>query len=148
MEKKNGLIHTLLDTRRIYFEYVRRRLDGDTHTHPQQGPMLSLLLCHNGLSQAELARMLHVTPATVAVSAARLENMGLVCREKNAKNQRAYILTLTDEGRREAQRLQGVLVAANSRAVTGFSEDELALIETFCRRIIANLQEDEKKCTD
>ena len=93
----------------VFFEAVRSQLDG-AEVHPRQGPILGLLLHRDGISQADLVREMHVSAATVAVSISRLEKLGYVTRVRNQRNQRANVLALTDQGRKEAMRLERLML--------------------------------------
>lgn len=154
MEQRDGLVMHMLDAVRLCFDCARQQAGDDMNLHPRQGPVLGMLLKRDGISQAELARMLHVTAATVAVSVARLEKLGYVRREKNEHNQRANVLKLTDEGRHEAQRMQNVMQQVRDVALDGFSPEELKQMERICLRMIDNLyaqyrigEEKVMKCT-
>ncbi len=148
------LPQALLQAVRLFFDCVRQQLSGGMNLHPRQGPVLEILLSRDGVSQAELSRELGITPATVAVSVARLEKNGLVRRERNALNQRANVLTLTDEGRQEALRVRDAFASVAESAKEGFTQEEIALFESYCSRIAHNLrrrylsgEENTKTCT-
>lgn len=154
MEQREGLLLRMLETVRLFFDCARQAAGDDMTLHPRQGPVLGMLLKQDGISQAQLARRLHVTAATVAVSVTRLEKLGYVKRDKNAQNQRANVLRLTQEGRAEAQRLQNAMDEVRMVALAGFNEEEMRLLKGFCDRMVENLrasypQGEEKviKCT-
>ncbi len=135
-----GLAASMLGIARLYFDCVSAQLGEAEHVHPRQAPILGMLLHNEGMSQADLARALKVTPATVAVSAARLERLGLICRRRNARNQRANVLALTQTGRAKAQRLLEAMEAVRLAAFEGFSEEELAQLDSYCARMTQNLR--------
>lgn len=139
MAARIGLMMHMMATVRLYFDSVRVQLGGDMNVHPRQGPVLALLMSGDGLSQAELARRLHVSAATVAVSVARLERLGYVRREKNSQNQRANVLMLTETGRREAEVLQEALARVQEAATRDFTDDERRQMQGFCDRMADNL---------
>ena len=136
-----NLLEGLFELQRAYLEHMRQTLGADC-AHPRQGPILWLLLTMQGASQAELTRKLNVSAATVAVSIGRLERLGLVLRERNQRNQRAYRLTLTSEGRKQAETLRMAMQAAYDTAVKGIPETELdplcALIHTMTDNLRAS----------
>src|SRR4051794_14348169 len=67
-------------------------------THPQYLAMLALWQ-HGPISLTELARHLHLEPATTSPLVRRLEVMGLLRRERDPADERALLLVLTDSGR-------------------------------------------------
>jgi len=67
-------------------------------THPQYLAMLALWQ-YGPISLTELAGHLHLEPATTSPLVRRLEAMGLLRRERDAADERALLLVLTDEGR-------------------------------------------------
>lgn len=140
MEEPRGLFRHMFNLQRVFFECVRIRLGNDMSIHPKQGPIMGILLKNEGLSQADLVRELGVTAATVAVSISRLERLGYVRRERNEKNQRANVLSLTDEGRAEARKLETVLMEVRDAALKGFDDAELDQIMAYCGRMTRNLR--------
>lgn len=148
------LFRGMFEVQRAYFDCVRERMGSEMGVYPQQGPILNLLLQNDGLSQAELARRLNVTAATVAVSVARLEKLGYVRRERNEQNHRAYVLTLSDKGRAETQKLLDKLAEVREMALSDFSSDEIKSLIGYCQRIVDSLraeyqtgEERERPCT-
>ena len=124
------VFETLFALQRAYLDCVRQSLQAED-AHPRQGPILVLLLAMDGASQAELVRKLNVSAATVAVSVARLERLGLVRREKNQHNQRANVLALTPHGREQAERLRAAMQRACNLALQDVPQDERIRLEAL-----------------
>ncbi|MCI6378141.1 MAG: MarR family winged helix-turn-helix transcriptional regulator [Clostridiales bacterium] len=135
-----GLAASFVRIARLYFDCVSVQMGEAERVHPRQAPILGMLLHNEGMSQAQLARALNVTPATVAVSVARLERLGCLCRERNAHNQRANVLALTPAGRAKAQQLLEAMEAVKIAAFDGFSQEELAQLGGYCARMTQNLR--------
>ena len=131
---------TLFELQRAYLDCVRQGLQAED-AHPRQGPILALLLAMDGASQAELVRKLNVSAATVAVSVARLERLGLVRREKNQHNQRANALALTPHGREQAERLRAAMQRACGLALKDVPPEELIRMELLMRDMCDHLRE-------
>ena len=89
MEEETRLMLRMLSAVRLYFEKARAEMGGGIGAQPRQAPVLGVLARGGEMSQAEVARALNVTAATVAVSAARLEKLGYVARRVNEDNRRA-----------------------------------------------------------
>lgn len=67
-------------------------------THPQYLVMLALWE-NDGLTLRGLSDVLRLEPATVSPLVKRLEAAGLIRRDRRAGDDRAFSLTVTDEGR-------------------------------------------------
>lgn len=76
-------------------------------THPQYLVMLALWE-HDGLTLRGLSDALRLEPATVSPLVKRLETAGLVRRDRRAGDDRAFSLTVTDEGRALRERALAV----------------------------------------
>ncbi|WP_256839359.1 MarR family winged helix-turn-helix transcriptional regulator [Ornithinimicrobium faecis] len=83
-------------------------------THPQYLVMLAMWQ-HEPVSVRELSTLLHLDPATLSPLLKRLEANGLLRRERNADDERALAVTLTDQGRALRSRALGVPPAVMSR---------------------------------
>lgn len=96
------------------------------------------------MSQAEVARALNVTAATVAVSAARLEKLGYVARRVNEDNRRANVIALTEAGRAEARRLGDLMDRVSREALRGLTAQERAQMLRLCDVMTSNLRAGER----
>ena len=102
-------------------------------TLAQQGPM----------TQRELADACRQDAATMSRSLDRMEEAGLLCREKNPDSRRSYLVSLTPAGREKAE-----LVIAGFRQVDdllwkGFSEEEMETVLDSLQRMRENLEDAE-----
>ena len=121
MEEETRLMLRMLSAVRLYFEKARGEMDGEMGAQPRQAPVLGVLARGGEMSQAEVARALNVTAATVAVSAARLEKLGYVARRVNEDNRRANVIGLTEAGKAEARRLGDLMDRVSREALCGLS---------------------------
>lgn len=144
MDKNQSMLWCMMGVSRVFFECVREQAKEACLLHPKQGPVIGVLLDHDGLSQADLVRQMGVSAATVAVSISRLEKLGMIRRVRDAGNRRAYILTLTDKGRQEGRRMREIMQRTEMLTVRGFSQNELDQMNDYCQRMLHNLQGDNK----
>ena len=79
--------------------------------HPGQSGVLPIIAKHEGISQRELAGMMHLSPPTVTAMLQKMERNGLIERYDDPSDQRVTRLKLTDAGRD----LNGVLRASRHR---------------------------------
>ncbi|MEA4955681.1 MAG: MarR family winged helix-turn-helix transcriptional regulator [Pseudoflavonifractor sp.] len=107
-------------------------------------PMLLLVLLHGEkagkiYSQREVAHLLHLAPATVAVSLKSLERSGYVERRTDEKDARRNQVALTDKGHRAVELCGQSFRAVDGRMLAGFSTEERKQLSDYLRRMIENL---------
>ncbi len=103
-----------------------------------QMPMLEYIAQHEGCTQADVAKHLHVSPASTACSAKRMESAGLIAREADEGNLRCNRLSATEAGKARLARMHAVFSAMDERTFSGFSEEELSLLQSMLARMIQN----------
>ncbi len=111
-------------------------------THPGQLPFLDYLSRNDGCTQQQLAEDMHVSPASIAVSAKRLERSGWIRRVTDSSNLRCNRLTLTPEGKKVLEDTRKIFDQINSQMLTGFSEKEKASLHSMLDKILLNLHAD------
>ncbi|MFV8167441.1 MarR family winged helix-turn-helix transcriptional regulator [Mycobacterium sp. 134] len=89
-----------------------------------------------GLSGAELARRLLITPQGVQLALTALEKRGLVERKQDPQHGRILQVFLTDEGRAVASAVVADAVAAHDRVFGVLSDEEQAQLKALLRRVI------------
>jgi len=77
--------------------------------HPAQAGCLQALSHHDGMSQSDLAEMLHVSRPTVTTMLQRMESAGVIERRDDASDSRVTRVYLTSEGRRLDEHTRTVL---------------------------------------
>ena len=107
-------------------------------------PMLLLVLLHGEkagriYSQREVAHLLRLAPATVAVSLKSLERSGYVERRADEKDARRNQVGLTDKGRRAVELCGQSFRAVDQRMLAGFSPEEREQLNGFFHRMMENL---------
>ncbi|MEU4580446.1 MarR family transcriptional regulator [Nonomuraea sp. NPDC023979] len=108
-------------------------------THPQYLAMLALWQ-HEPLSVKELGELLQLDPGTMSPLLKRLQALGYIHRERNSKDERALVVTLTPAGRQlraEAEKIPPAIVAR-----LGMSLDELQNLHEALTRVIAAAHRD------
>lgn len=92
-----------------------------------------------GCRLSELATALHVNSSAVTTLASRLENNGMIRRERSQEDGRAYLVSATPEGRRALRRAHAQLEAFDSWVKEGFTADELETVMRFFRSTVDRL---------
>lgn len=129
-----GAMHRLELLRRIS---IRDNARG-TEIRRAQMPMLEYIAAHEGCTQADISKYLHVSPASVACSAKRMEAAGLIARAADESNLRCNRLSATVEGLARLTQMRAVFDALDARTFEGFSEAELATLSNLLERMIRN----------
>ena len=102
-------------------------------THPQYLVMLALWE-NDGLTLRGLSDALRLEPATVSPLVKRLEAAGLIRRDRRADDDRAFSLTVTDEGR--ALREQALAVPATMLERFDMDVTELQQVNRWLHELI------------
>ncbi|MUL82671.1 MULTISPECIES: MarR family winged helix-turn-helix transcriptional regulator [unclassified Mycolicibacterium] len=89
-----------------------------------------------GLSGAELARRLLITPQGVQLALTALEKRGLVERKQDPQHGRILQVFLTDEGRAVASAVVADAVAAHDRVFGVLTDEEQEQLKALLRRVI------------
>ncbi len=95
-------------------------------------------------AQAELAGLLHVSPAAVANSLKSLEKGGYIRREPGRDARRNQVL-LTGKGREAVVGCRESFEAVAARMLAGFTPEELETLLVFRRRMLENLRSTRKE---
>jgi DNA-binding MarR family transcriptional regulator len=99
-----------------------------------QWAVLLFLWDRDGLSQAELARVVAIEPPTLVRTLDRMERDGLVERRRDPRDARLSRIYLTKRGRMLRDELVPHALAINARQLGGFSTDErLTLLRLLAR---------------
>ncbi len=113
---------------------------GQLGLHYGQPLMLMIIQDHQPLYQKDLASHMNVTPASVTVSLKRMEKNGWLTRIADREDQRCTAIRLTPKGEELACRCKEEIDKIDRERYVGFSEEEMAQLADFYRRMNANLQ--------
>src|SRR4051812_28837343 len=95
---------------------------------PGQFPVLLALYETDGLTQAELARVVAVEQPTMAATLKRMERDGLLRRAPDRADGRRTGVYLSERAQQLEGRLTGAARSVNRRAVRGLSAEERSLV--------------------
>ena len=131
-EIREGLLHA----ERARKQLIRPKLQ-ELGLTPGQGQVgiLNRLLQRPNLSQRELADV-----TTMSRSLDRLEEEGLLRREKNPDCRRSYQVCLTPAGEKKAREVQAVLRQMDEIICEGLSEQEHEEFLRILRKICGNME--------
>ncbi len=104
-----------------------------------QPSVLRALWEQEGLTHTQLAKRLHVQPATITKMITRMEKAGFVERRQDPEDQRIWHVYLTETGRSIQAQVHQVWRTLESEAFAGFTLQEQTKVRGFFLRIRENL---------
>jgi len=109
-------------------------------------PMILFILDHHGkqgeiASQRDLARALHVSPATIATSLKSLERLGYVEKRVDEQDARRNRVIITEKGVEAVKACFAVFEEIDRRMLEGFSSQEQETLNLLHTKILNNLSE-------
>lgn len=107
--------------------------------------MLMIIYDHQPLYQKDLAAHMNVTPASVTVSIKRMEKSGWISKVSDSDDLRCTAIRLTERGEALARRCKEEMERIDREKFVGFTQEEMAQLADFYRRMNGNLQELEQK---
>lgn len=117
---------------------IERRVK-DTGVYRSQHALLMHLNRQPNCSQVELAGLLDVSPAAIAVSIKKLEKGGYIRRETDESDNRVHQVTITEKGEQVIQKSITMFQEVEAQMFAGFSDEEMKLMDGFLERIYHNL---------
>jgi len=104
-----------------------------------QPPVLHALWDQDGLTHAELAERLRVTPATMTRMIQRMDKTGFVTRKPDAQDQRVSRAYLTKSGRAIRDKVQQVWQTMEQETFAGLTSSERATLRQYLTTMRDNL---------
>lgn len=110
---------------------------GSLGIRARESGALALLAGEGPLSQQRLGQRMGVDRTTMVSLVDELEQKGLVARQRDPADRRAYALHLTPKGRRLLARADRAVKRAEDEFLTVLSAEERRQLKTLLRRLIA-----------
>ncbi len=102
---------------------------------PREYTVLAVLADRSPLSQTQVAEVLGLDRTTILKLAASLERRGLVVREHDVHDKRAYAVALTPEGDATRRRALKLLLACERRFLRPLAADERVQLHDLLKRV-------------
>jgi len=131
------VFQAFMRTLHLHRQLMARTLVEDG-SHPGQAVCLRVLAAHDGMSQRDLGRALHLTPPTVTTMLQRMERAGIVERRPDETDQRLTRVRLTAEGRKLEERLRGIFARYISQALDSMTQDDRRELERLLSLLADN----------
>lgn len=105
-----------------------------------QGRILFVLWQKDGVPMSELSRQTGLATTSLTSMVDRMEESGLVRRERTATDRRKVLIYLTDEARGLERDYNEVSDEMNAIFYEGFSEAEAEQLDAYLNRVLANIE--------
>ena len=126
---------------RVVTDYTQRLIEseGIRKLQPSAGVIFLPLREKEGQTLSELARRIHMKAPTITVIANRLEERGLIKRERGSKDRRQVHLYLTRDGKRVAEILHDIQTRVAQQMLVGLNKTGLVSASDILDRVISNV---------
>ncbi len=111
------------------------------HLLPGQPKIIDYLIRKESAYQTQIARACLLEPPTLSVILNKMEDSGLICREKKADNKKNIVVSLTDTGKEIGERIVSCFVDIEKSLCAGLNSQEIALLSKSLNTIYANALE-------
>jgi len=119
-----------------------RQLSAVSHITAPQLMCLRTVMANGPMTATAISREMHVSPSTVVGILDRLEDKGLIRRERGREDRRIVFVTATDAGRELAQGAPSPLQKHLAEALNALPELEQATITLSLERIVALMEQE------
>ncbi len=107
--------------------------------HRAQATLLCRLFAQDGMTQSEIADQLGVQGATVTNMLQRMEETGLVIRQRDNEDNRLVRVYLTDDGRTKELLIAEQFAKLETLIFEGFAATDRAKLRELLRRLYTNI---------
>lgn len=107
--------------------------------HVKQFGLLTVLATEGPRSQQELAEWTRMDRTSMVALVDSLEGRGLVRRERNPDDRRAYLLQLTPEGKRLQVRARKLMLGAEDEMLGSLTPGERNLLRELLAKVAADI---------
>lgn len=121
-----------------FIQEIEAELEPSGLTSAQWLPLFKLAR-GKACTAAEMARVCELDAGATTRLLDRLEDKGLIQRERSEEDRRVINLSLTREGKQAAKVVPEVLSRVHNGALAGFTPEEWETLKSLLRRMLVNL---------
>ncbi|HJR81689.1 MAG TPA: MarR family transcriptional regulator [Anaerolineales bacterium] len=107
--------------------------------HRAQASLLCRLFVNNGMTQSEIAEQLSVQGATVTNILQRLEEAGLVTRQRDSEDNRLVRVYLTEAGRQKERAITEQFLKLEGTIFEGMNENDRVRMRSLLQQMLQNM---------
>lgn len=104
--------------------------------------VLSLLKANPNITQKRLSKAVNVSPPNLAILLDRLEERGLLVRQRNPLDKRSQTLVLTAEGTRHCTKAEKVVTELELQATSMLTEEERNVLVALLQKVYLKQEDD------
>lgn len=108
---------------------------------PQEAFALHLLSTHEGITQHELCKILHLSPPRVSMLLRSLEESGAIIRQVDESDRRVVRVFVTEQGRERERKHRAFLEDFVSQTLGALPEDERRELERLLEKVAQKTEE-------
>ena len=140
------IIHQLIGFAIKHRKIMQYYLD-ETGVYQAQHRLLMEISRNPNISQNDIAKLMDVSAATVAVSLKKLEKGGYINKVMDEEDNRLNKITVTEKGNRVVEHSKRIFQSVDRKAFDGFTEEEKHTLFALLQKLNTNLDrmEDEIK---
>ncbi len=105
-----------------------------------QPKVLEYLSTHDGAIQKDIAKGCYIEPASLSNILNGMEKKGLIQRKSNNENRRNVYIFMTEKGKELCQTIKQEISHANSKALKGFSPEDISTLQNYLSKIKENME--------
>lgn len=139
MELCQEIIHSMIHIMKQHRQIMENKLE-KTGVYQSQHRMLMHLSKHEYDSQKDIARAMHISTATVAVTLKKLEKGGYIEKEIDETDSRNNHIRITTKGKKVVIESESIFEKMDEGMLAGFSSQELKQYKQYLERISNNLK--------
>ena len=109
-----------------------------------QARILAYLSSHSSVTQKEIADRCMLDVTTMSRVLNKLEEMGLISRQRDPGCRRAYQIGLTEAGRQKAEEVNRGFERLEEMLCRELSEEEIGSLTTGLKKVKESLEKDER----
>ena len=134
------LVEKYVRTTKLHRKVLEQELSS-TGVYRSQHQLLMFVADHPEVSQKELARLLGVSTATIAVSLKKLEQGGYIERKVDVRDNRYNQICITPKGMAAAEKSVTIFEKLERSMFQGFSREDFERMGELLDRIYRNLED-------
>jgi len=132
------IIYQLINLAIKHKKIMQNYLDETGVYHAQY--RLLLAISHNeNASQNDIAKLMDVSAATIAVSLKKLEKGGYINREIDEKDNRLNKIHITEKGKQVVEQSKKIFEAVDQKVFQGITDEEKAALINLLQKLNNNL---------
>lgn len=132
------IIHQIINCSLKHRRIMQNYLDATGVFHAQHRLLMEIARNPN-VSQNDIAKIMDVSAATIAVSLKKLEKGGYITREMVEADNRLNKLSMTAKGNKIVNQSKEIFALVDDRIFTGFTEEEKITLAALLQKLDNNI---------